>query len=359
MEVKKERFYNVDLIRFLLILEIMLYHFGLSLKNKDLFFAKIHSHFCHGFICVEFFFIISGFFLFKNLNKDEDTITFIKKKLIRLLPVKYFTLGACSIASIFSKKIILFNQVIIPLLLLNNIGFDKMPMVSPEFWYISVLFWVSLFYFYISKLLNKKWLNLIIWLIVVLSCSFILNCNYPNYPGLFENNYIIINQGVVRGLFGVGLGYFIAMLYNSNFMKDNNQLNKLFVSVIELYSLSFLIYYLAISNKVPGNNYLNYIIIFSLLFYLMLIKQGYISKILDNVILAKLGQYAYSLYVVHCLIYRILKPFWLKFSPEIFFILCISIALTFGIITFYLVEKPAAKYLKEKFLNIQKPINNQ
>lgn len=148
------------------------------------------------------------------------------------------------------------------------------------------------------------------------------------------------------------------MLYKSNVVQ-NLKIKNFLITGLEVYSLGFLIYYLTINNKVPGGNYLNYIIIFSLLFYLMLIKQGYISKILDNVILAKLGQYAYSLYVVHCLIYRILKPFWLKFSPEIFFILCISIALTFGIITFYLVEKPAAKYLKEKFLNIQKPINNQ
>ncbi len=359
MEVKKERFYNVDFFRFVLILVIMFYHFGLSLKNIDPFFAKIHSHFCHGFICVEFFFIISGFFLFKNINRDEDTITFIKKKLIRLLPVKYFALIGCCIASIFSKKIILFNQIIIPLLLLNNIGFDKMPMVSPEFWYISVLFWISLFYFYINKLLNKKWLNVFLWLIVVFSCSIILNCNYPDYARLFENNYLIINQGVVRGLFGIGLGYFIAMLYKSNFMKDSTRLNKLFISAIEIYSLSFLVYYLAISSKVPGNNYLNYIIIFSLLFYLMLIKQGLISKLLDNKILAKLGQYTYSLYVIHCLIFRIYKPFCLKFSPEVYVILCISTAITSGILTFYFIEKPAAKYLKEKFLNIQKPINNQ
>ena len=120
-----------------------------------------------------------------------------------------------------------------------------------------------------------------------------------------------------------------------------------------------LVLILAISSKVPGNNYLNYIIIFSLLFYLMLIKQGLISKLLDNKILAKLGQYTYSLYVIHCLIFRIYKPFCLKFSPEVYVILCISTAITSGILTFYLIEKPAAKYLKEKFLNIQKPINNQ
>ncbi len=360
MEVKKERFYNVDFFRFVLALEIILFHFGLLFKNSAPFFAKIHNHFCHGFICVEFFFIISGFFLFKNINRDEDTITFIKKKLIRLLPVKYFTIGVCGIASLFSKGIFLsFNKIIISLLLLNCIGFNQTRTAPIEVWYISVLFWVSLFYFYISKHLNKNWLNLVLWLIVVLSCSFILNCNYPHYAGIFENNYFIINQGVVRGLFGIGLGYFIAMLYKSNFMKYSTGLNKLLISAIEIYSLSFLVYYLAISSKVPGNNYLNYIIIFSLLFYLMLTKQGFVSKLLDNKILAKLGQYAYSLYVIHWVIYLILKPFCLKFSPEIFFILCISTAITSGILTFYFIEKPAAKYLKEKFLNIQKPINNQ
>ncbi len=364
MEVKKERFYNVDLIRFVLALEIILFHFGLLFKNSNPFFTKINSHFCHGFICVEFFFIISGFFLFKNLNPEENTIEFVKKRLIRLLPIKYFTLGICSIMSLFIKSLtISFNKIIMSLLLLNCIGFNQYKTGPIEVWYISVLFWVSLFYFYISKLLNKKWLNLIIWLIVVLSCSYVLNCNFPNYVGIYKNTYLFFNQGVIRGLFGVGIGYFIAMLYKSNVVQ-NLKTNKFLITGLEVYSLLFLVYYLTINNKVPGGNYLNYIIIFSIFFYLLLIKQGFFSKLLNNKTLSKLGQYAYSLYVIHWVIYIIMKHSVFKLKifytyPEIFFLLCISTAIISGILAFYLVEKPTAKYLKEKFLNIQKPINNQ
>lgn len=360
---KKEYFYNVDFLRFILAVEIILFHFGLMFKNCNPFFQNIFNHFKHGFICVEFFFIISGFFLFKNINITENTITFAQKRLIRLLPVKYFTLGALGISSLFIKGIsISFNKILISLLLLNCIGFNSQKTGPVEIWYISVLFWISLFYFYIHKIFNKKCVNLIMWLATFFSCAFVLNCNSSGHAGIYKNHYIIFNEGIMRGIFCIGLGYFIVMLYNSNFLKSlKNLFHKILVTIIEIFAYAFLIYYLTISSNVPGNNYLNYILIFIILFYLLITKQGYISKLINNKILARLGQYSYSMYVIHWPVFIVLKKTIFKTqyftnNPNIFFLLTIITAIFAGILTYYLVEKPSAKYLKNKL--IQNTTNN-
>lgn len=353
---KKERFHNVDFLRFILAVEIMLFHFGLFFKNSNLFFKTIYNHFGNGFICVEFFFIISGFFLFKNINTSEDTINFVKKKLIRLLPVKYLALGICLICSLCIKNFsFLFNKSIISLVFLNCIGFNSYKTAPVEIWYITVLFWDSLFYFYIHKIFQKKTINLILWIITVTSCAFVLNCKPGSYAGIYENTYIIFNPAVIRGLFGLGIGYFIAMLYTSEFVKTINLKTKLCINIIEIYAVIYLTYYLTISNKVPGKNYLNYIIIFSLLFYLLLIKQGILSNFINHKILATLGKYAYSLYAIHWVIYLITsKTIWhietFNNHPFTFFITNICIALSASVLIYHLFEKPITKYLKNKYL---------
>ena len=85
----------------------------------------------------------------------------------------------------------------------------------------------------------------------------------------------------------------------------------------------------------------------------MLTKQGFVSKLLDNKILAKTRTICIFVicYTLGNLPY--FKTILFKIFSGNIFILCISTAITSGILTFYFIEKPAAKYLKEKFLNIQ------
>lgn len=365
---KKERFKNVDFFRFLFAIIILLYHFGTSpgsfgilLKQDSSTFQNIYILFHNGFICVDFFFLISGFFLFKSIKPSNDTIYFIKSKIIRLVPLIWFSIVIYAIFSVFIKNFnFQINNNLLSIFLLDQIGFNKCVSCTPQAWFVSSLFWVSLFYFYLNKIFDKKYLNIIIWFLVTISTSFIINCNYPGFASNVKNSQIFINQGIMRGISGIGLGYFILMLYNSNFLKKVNIKNRIIITGLEIYLAGFLVYYLVISGKTPGNCYFLYIINFAILFYLLLIKQGLISKLLDNNISEVLGKWSYSIYIMHIMIRNIMnctiiyphKEFVLA-HPIFIFSSGIVIAVIVGILTYYFFEKPITKYLKNKFLTKQ------
>ena len=365
--IKKERFHNVDFLRFILAVDILLFHIGANggsvgyiLQNDGTIFKNILNMCKHGFICVDFFFIIAGFFLFRTLKKDTDTLYFIKNKIIRLLSTIWFSIIIYAIFSLFIDQMKFnFNNNILSVFLLNSIGFSTHVSMgnTHQAWFVAALFWVSIFYFYINKIFDKKYLNLIIWLLVVSGYGFTLNCIYPGYGGSRENCFYFINQGIVRATANIGIGYFLNMLYNFGFLRKSTIFSKIILTLIELYCSIFLIYYLIFSQKIPGNNYFLYIIIFIILFYLMLIKKGYISQILENKISSILGSWSYSIFIMHIIVFDIIrstfvfsnKTFTLT-HPILVFSLGIILAILVGILTYYFFEKPMTKYLKNKFL---------
>lgn len=362
----KERFKNVDFLRFIFAIAILFYHFGSSpgsfgilLKENSPIFQNIYTLFRLDFICVDFFFIMAGFFLFKSIKVSQDTTYFIKNKIIRLVPVIWFSILICMICSIFINNFQFQINNNIPLIfLVDQIGFNKCTSCTPQAWFVCALFWVSLFYFYIHKIFDKKYFNLITWIITAISISFIINCNAPGFAGNFRNSLIVFNHGTMRGLAGIGLGYFILMLYEQKFLQKITNFGKIIISALETYLIIFIFYYLFFAGKIPGNCYFIYIINFSILLYLFLIKQGFISKILDNNISTILGSWSYSIYIMHILIRNIInclitiphKEIALEY-PIFIFSTGILLSIIVGSLTYYFFEKPVGNYLKKKFLN--------
>ena len=354
----KERFQNVDFLRFIFSIDILLYHFYvvfnkiLSSQTLDTptIYQYVFRNFRYGFICVDFFFIISGFFLFKNINKEEDTFNFAINRITRLLPTILFAILVYLIFSLFIDGMNFnFNNNILSVFLLNNIGFSMEHGATSQEWFVAALFWISLFYFYINKIFTRKYLNLIIWVITILSLAFTININYPNFAGNRQISFVIVNHGIVRALGGIGVGYFISMLYNSKFLQ-NIKTNNLIISILEIYCCSFLIFYR------PGNYFL-YIVIFSILFYLFIIRKGLLSKLLNNKLSSTIGSYSYSIYIMHIFVYTVLKhsivlphPKFVLSHSILFLELTIITSLIVGILTYYFFEKPITKYLKNKFL---------
>ena len=77
------------------------------LLNKNLFGGLYKNYLSqhNGNKAVEFFFIISGFFLIYGFNKNLSTFDFIKKKIIRLSPLMLFFNIIYIIISLFTKSI--------------------------------------------------------------------------------------------------------------------------------------------------------------------------------------------------------------------------------------------------------------
>lgn len=347
-----ERFKNIDFLRFILAVIIVIFHY------RGYFNFQLFAH-CN--VCVDFFFIIAGFFLFKNI-KGGDTFSFAKKRFLRLVPMLWLIVGLVLLVSLFISNIkCSLGDNILRLFFLQSLGF------SPETngkntglvvtWFIPVLFWVSIFYFYIHKIFEKKYLNLIIWLIIIFSYVLYYSGNKFGTGGHAHTLYHFADVGVLRGLAGIGLGYFISMLYKTDFLKNCTTGIKWFITGCEIFLMSFLAYYLLFTTKLPGKSGFVYIVTFSMLFYLFLSKQGYISKFFEKDFWTALGNSSYAIYIMHFPMFRILHFTIYKHYSDfvsthsiLVFAIQTMLAILFGIFIHYIFEKPVGKYLKKKFL---------
>lgn len=344
----KERFKNIDFLRFIFAVLIVIFHFHPAYNIEHYLHGISHSN-----ICVDFFFIIAGFFLFYTINTTQSTIDFARKRFLRLAPLVWFFLLIVAILSIFSDGIKFhFSECILRILLLNNIGFGPAAggIAGRIHWFIPVLFWVTLFYFYIAKIVDKKYLNFIIWMITIFSYGLFFNYMHFKTDGNTTNIYYVFNTGVLRALGGIGLGYFISELYKSGFLQKTTKVAKVVISVIEVYICCFLAHYMLFASKLPAKTGFSLIVVFSVLFYLFLIRQGILTKLLNNNLSVRLGSYSYAIYVMHPIIPAIFKNFihskYLISHNIIYFIIQVTCAVIFGIITHYAFEKPINKLIK-------------
>lgn len=356
-KIVKEYFKNVDFLRFVLAVIIVMFHGS----KASVFPYLLFPTFKHCNICVDFFFIISGFFLFYSI-KNIDTVAFAIKRFFRLAPMVWFIVLFTIIASIFIHNApFSLGNIILRCLLLSNIGFA--PSIGEKLrlgvtWFVPVLFWVSIFYFYIHKIFDKKYLNLIIWLIIIISYALYYSNNHFETGGHTHTLYHFADIGVLRGLAGIGIGYFISELYKSNFLKQCSKILKLVITGVEIFSISFLSYYLFFTTELPGDSGFVYIVMFSILFYLFLSKQGYISKLLEKNIWRELGNASYAIYIIHFPLFRVLhftlyKHFanFVNSHTLLTFVLQTIFAIIVGILVHYLYEIPINKLIKKKILN--------
>jgi peptidoglycan/LPS O-acetylase OafA/YrhL len=96
------------------------------------------------------------------------------------------------------------------------------------------------------------------------------------------------------------------------------------------------------------------IITFIGLLGLFLAKKGFLTRFLDNKFSVFLGQFTFSIFVTHAFVIKLWSICAHKnvfiVNPTITFLLVYVSIVLFGVLTYYLVEKPTSKYFKNKFL---------
>ena len=289
------------------------------------------------------FFIISGYFLYKNINNSNSVgiSKFIWKKIARLQPVLLFSI---IIGVIFFEQSIypaIFNSVFLQCigLSLDYKGIN---------WYISPLFWTLIFYYSVFKNHNNKKTYVVVGGICYF--AYLANINYCN--GCFgrETVYGIINLGLARALAGIGLGLLIGKMldeFQYFLFRINEKIKLVFMTVVEISAFVFLIKYFLFGLKYK--NAFIVVVVFSILFISFINRNGLLSKVLNNHIFSLLGKYSYSIYVMQQISFWIMqKTLWKTQIVENTSI-CILVSLIFsillGIVTYHLIEKPISKYL--------------
>ena len=286
---------------------------------------------------VECFFIISGYFLYHSLIREEAFLTFAVKKILRLWPAFAFAL-VCGMLFGRLTPLSLMIQTL-NLFLLRNIG------LSPDYtginWYVSSLFFSLLFFYGLSRVV--KWKEFILLGTVI---------TYLSYVILVTNGFGrqtvmgYINLGFVRGLAGVGMGLLLAVfLDNIRYIRIkgiSDKAKRLLATGGECLSLFALFWYFFHPIK-----YTPFVIIpfFCILFLSFASRTGAFARLLDRPVFSLLGRYSYSVYVMQQVSFFILQRTLWKTSiiPHVW--LCLFLSITFavlvGVVVYHLVERPA------------------
>lgn len=355
--MNKEKIKNIEFLRFLLSIILVLFHM------KGFLFYPFRSipeyqymdiAVKNGEQVVDFFFIISGFFLIYSL-KDISLISFIKNKLYRLMPTMLFVCFLYWLMSLAGYTEFNFYETFISdILMFNSTGLTISKGSMAAVWFIAILFWVSIFYFYFIKNFNQKIFLLITSLIVWFCYIMIIQSGNGSLNGnSIKIVYSFIPLGLIRGLAGIGLGCLIGNYYvNEN--KNNNKNNKvsIFYTSLELFLFVFLFSHMTFYHN-PLKNDIIYLLTFCALLFCFLYSKGLLSYYLNNNLSVILGKYSFCIFVSHALI--------LKLTPKIFtsdfiqnnviltpiIILCMCSLL--GVILHYTIEVPGKKQLKKFF----------
>lgn len=355
---------NIECLRTFLILAIIFLHMFIDRKwclctlFPDISLYKtIESAIAHSNNGVEGFFIIAGFLLALTFKPQTSMKNFIIKKYIRLSPVIVFSILLCVIGHFLGAMDFSFIPNLLTILLLNSFGIKIAVGNNPVLWFTSTLFAGLLIYFCILKYLPKFYTKITIPLIIF-SYAVIEILQHGSFANPLKN-YGILNIGFLRALGGIGLGTLVGILYKNNIDKINNYIPKLWqkilLTITEIFLFSYMVWWMTFIHKRVNNIII--VFTFVLLLILFVIRKGWFSKFSDKNIWVFLGKYQYSLYVIHYVIIRIFgltlwktHPEFVHTHPILPIILSFIAILLIGILTYYMVELPCSKYLKDKLL---------
>ena len=337
MDIKIKRYQELDALRGIAALFVVLFHFTLNRPEAEYGFKL-------GVTGVDLFFIISGFVIFMSLTNINSSKEFIVNRVSRLYPTYWASVTFAFISIIVSSKFQL-NHLSIVQYLGNLTMFQyylKIPDIDGPYWtmIIEMIFYIGiliLFHFKLTKFLNPICLSLII--ITVFLTSFYFNNIFVKrllayipllqflplfFAGITFYRIYTSQTFLKKNYFFIALCFVCqALLYNYS------EKTKLYISQIE-YTLMLSLYFLLFT--LFCNKKLKFIITKTSLF---------------------LGKISFALYLIHQKIAVIfIIPFLVNYLNVNFWVAAILITLPIviglaTIITYY-IEIPLSKKLKHK-----------
>ena len=276
---------------------IILFHFELYYKFGS------HDLFSSGYIAVEFFFVLSGFLVYKSYkekNKKEVSKAVIDK-ITKMYPAYLFAL--LMLISVYVLKWYGLNYIkwfktepnninfISELLLVQSTGVSKFDYVNGPAWYVSSLIVNTGI---IVALLNvfKKYSKYILGLITVSIYTYYFLNNFSMSTDYFL--FGVLSSALLRGIAGMSLGCLLYMI-TDKFGSYTKKINLKTYNVIQL--LVFFFFLLLMIYRTPSR--LNFLIFIpsTLLIYLLFSREGILDKIFTLKPLKFLGDISFEIYV--------------------------------------------------------------
>ncbi len=356
MEVTNQKtkyLYNIDFVRFVLIMIIVYCHCigtvpPITESGQEFIQMLTQKSSMAMPVALCSFFMMSGFFLYNSFLRkpDLETKDFVFKRILRLWPLLLFSFIVLLIAGRFNRMCILDIFFINAGLGLVNSGSN-----NPACWFICVLLVLSAFFYFIIKNFGEKYAGFFCSISAFLGYA-ILNSTFS--VGMLYKDPVpcipFLTMGMLLGLANISLGILVGML-----VKELPNINlklpgKLIATVLEISIFAYIgISILMQTSKITMPIYWEFY--FVILFIMFVYNQGYFSKLLNNKFSKSLGACSYAIFIMQFPTIRIMNKYFsqpLSQLDTLTTFACTLACLVVGVIVHLLVENNVNKLINRK-----------
>lgn len=342
-----KRLYSLDFIKALAVCCIVIYHYIQVTGIDSLPLLNIISESFNFSYLVEFFFLLSGFVMYRTASKiysgEVTAGSFLTKRWIRFLPLLilsslaytalsyvFLTLGP-NTEWYFDSQINLIGTIT-SMLGIQFWGILPGSSINFPLWYISVLlFCYCVLCFILFYFSNKKASPIYGYIIVIF-----LGITAWNR----EFDFPCLNQFIGRGLYSFFFGMVFAYIYHNNLANKNQAMSAL----ISLALFSVSVYLVVFHNPwLAGmeNYFCTFIAYPALLLFLI---NKYIQRFLQSPLFGLIGKISYHVYGWHLVVYYFLftikraKIFDINFQSGRILLLSFLLSWAVGCFSFFILE---------------------
>lgn len=299
---------KIEVMRFIFAIAVVLYHCQknyMSIDRGSLNFA----FFARGYIGVEFFFLLTGFFMARSVYKIKDrvdinydigkeTISYTWRKIKGILPWHFVAFAILFLATAILEKYSIrmfirnFIETIPNLLLFSKAGFNFKNLNSVE-WYISCMIFAIIILYPICR----KWYSVYTYIIAPVGGLFLLGYlteNFGTFTDASRWNGIVFTC-VLRAIAEIGFGVVTFEISRVLGEKCINRIQKKLFTAIEIFCYIFVFVYVMSTAYTRYEIYALFAMMIAI--SLTLSNQVYGNKIFDRNICYFLGKASLPIYL--------------------------------------------------------------
>lgn len=295
---------EIDFWKFIFSIIIVLHHSYNFMPEKSRYI------FTHGSICVDFFLIISGFFMASSVFRissdyhsdsiGTETIQFIFKKIKSFLYYYIFSSAIIFITAIIKDGISevlltgkMFNLVF-SAIFLNMSG---LPFYDPinSSWYLSAMLLCMMIIYPVFRKNKNLFINVIAPLTAIFLYGYIMKTT--NFVGDPTHWYGYAFKGLIRGFAGLSLG---CTAYNISEWLKNKNISKpvsVLLSVYETFAIFGIILLLYIT--APTDTSAALVFIFFTAFIIIASRKAFINRIYQYNFFQFTGKLSMAMFLIH------------------------------------------------------------
>ena len=352
----EKRSYSLDFLKFVLCIGLLWFRYRKYTCPDGIYFGSVLvNEYEKGVdlrFCIEFFFVLSGFFIYKYMERIQNGLSieqFMIKRMIRIIPM----LCICTVL----LELMIFMLVrtgnthgidiyqpalfgIVSACLGVEYGWGLVDAhINPESWYLDLLILCYLIFYVIVKLSKRLKINEKYFLILIVVIGAFCTVNEYSLPFLEAYN---------------GRGY--VAFFTGGILASYLERNVISYKHVTISLICLLIYGLY---HVFWPHYLEYGKSFLVAFFvapalIILLKTGIAEKIFAWKGWGELGKISFSMYMIHVVViigvFNISEALGLSidYAHETMLMAYVVLVIFLGALMYYCVEKPITVYLQKK-----------